>query len=152
MTQEVAGRRAEIEASLRKAKEEDERLLKKLQATEQLRLDTEAQARRFDERKGRNRRCDKGSSSGSRAPTHRSGEPTYRSRKKQCRTGAVSPPDNVTENVALAALKQLPHLTKPMKNFGCFWKQQRAVASPCGWNLKFASERTLINRKQPQCW
>ncbi|MFZ0063745.1 MAG: hypothetical protein WAL47_17065, partial [Pyrinomonadaceae bacterium] len=49
VTQEVTSRRAEIEASLRKAKEEDERLLKKLQATEQLRLDTEAQARRFDE-------------------------------------------------------------------------------------------------------
>ena len=39
----------EIEASLRKANEEDERLLKKLQATEQVRLDIEAQAKRFDE-------------------------------------------------------------------------------------------------------
>jgi hypothetical protein len=49
VTQEVTRRRAEIEVSLRKAREEDERLLKKLQATEQLRLETEAQARRFDE-------------------------------------------------------------------------------------------------------
>ena len=51
VTEEVAHRRAEVEASLHKANEEDGRLLEMQQATQQMRLEAEAQMRRFGEEK-----------------------------------------------------------------------------------------------------
>jgi chromosome segregation ATPase len=51
LTQEVAHRRTEVEASLQKADEEDRKLLETQQATEQMRLETAAQLRQFEEEK-----------------------------------------------------------------------------------------------------
>jgi hypothetical protein len=51
VTEEVAHRRAEVEASLHKANEEDAGLLEMQRATQQMRLETAARIQRFDEEK-----------------------------------------------------------------------------------------------------